>query len=49
MLVPPKGGWCSVSGTAVLSSDWHADLVIHFPLFLLALPVGLDVTSDCLI
>lgn len=49
MLIPPKAGWRSISGAAVPSSDWDADLVIHFPLFLLALPVGLDVTSDCLI
>lgn len=49
MLTPPKAGWCSVSGTAVPSSDWDADLVSHFSLLLLALPVGLDVTSDCLI
>lgn len=40
---------CSISGTAVPSSDWDADLVNHFLLLLLALPVGLDVTSDCLI
>lgn len=49
MLIPPKACCCSISGTAVPSSDWDADLVIHFLLFLLALPVGLDVTSDCLI
>lgn len=49
MLISPAAGWCSLSGTAVPSSDWDADLVLLFPPFLLALPVGLDVTSDCLI
>lgn len=48
-LTPPKAGWSSLSGAAGPSSDWDADLVIHFPLFLLALPVGSDVSCDCLI
>lgn len=34
---------------AVPSSDWHADLVIPSAVPPLALPVGLDVTRDCLI